>query len=371
MSVGYVGTRTDGQYALLNLNYAESGGNTQRKLFAQANTAAINLFASSAKTRYHSMQVAVNRPYKNGLLLKGAYTLSKAMNDKATATMAADTRGRSRRSSIAITRWQITTARTCCRLGFVYELPFARNGTGVVAAIIKDWQVNGIASWLSGLPFSIGGDNGLLQQQGGMQTINVTGDPQPGFGEAGPNEQWYDPTAFSQPGNAWGNSGRNAFRGPRQLQPGLLDLPDDPLRPLSAGDPRRIAEHPQPSAVREPGDRLHRRELHAHPLVLRRARTAQDAARRAIRVLRFRGPEQPVAAPALSPGRQTPGTHLEGVGSTFRPPDPISLREELPFFPYSLSISPALRPVSIQLSHTLFHFSRAPGAALPRPVADK
>ena len=41
-----------------------------------------------------------------------------------------------------------------------------------------------------------------------------SGDPEPGFGEAGPDEQWYDPAAFSQPGNAWGNSGRNAFRGP-------------------------------------------------------------------------------------------------------------------------------------------------------------
>ena len=53
------------------------------------------------------------------------------------------------------------------------------------------------------------------------------------------------------------------------------------------------------------------------------------------------------------------------------PLTPFSLREELPFFPYSLSISLALCPVSIQLSHTLFHFSRVPGAALPRPAADK
>ncbi len=100
------------------------------------------------------------------------------------------------------------------QMGFVYELPFARDNGNLFAVIVKDWQVNGIASWLSGTPFTIGGDNGLLQQQGGSQTINVTGDPQPGFGEAGPDEQWYDPSAFSQPGNAWGNSDRNAFRGP-------------------------------------------------------------------------------------------------------------------------------------------------------------
>jgi hypothetical protein len=212
VSVGYVGTRTDGQYATLNLNYADAGGNTQRKLFAQANTASINVFASSSKTRYHALQVAINRPYKNGLLLKGAYTLSKAQNqgddDGAGYPWPQPSQFHRNFALAGFDRPHML------QVGFVYELPFAKNDTGAVATIIKDWQVNGIVSWLSGLPFSVGGDNGLLQQQGGMQTINVTGDPQPGFGEAGPNERWYDPAAFSQPGNAWGNSERNAFRGP-------------------------------------------------------------------------------------------------------------------------------------------------------------
>jgi hypothetical protein len=96
----------------------------------------------------------------------------------------------------------------------VYELPFARQSAKRIAAVVKGWQLNGIASWLSGMPFQIGGDNGLLQQSGGFQSINVSGDPKGGYGEPGPDEQWYDPASFSQPGNAWGNSGRNQFRGP-------------------------------------------------------------------------------------------------------------------------------------------------------------
>jgi hypothetical protein len=99
-------------------------------------------------------------------------------------------------------------------MGAVYEIPFMKTGTSPIAYVFKDWQVNGIASWLSGRPFSIGGDNGLLQQQAGLQTINVVGNAKAGFGEAGPDEQWYDPAVFAQPGNAWGNSGRNQFRAP-------------------------------------------------------------------------------------------------------------------------------------------------------------
>jgi hypothetical protein len=211
-SVGYVGTRTDGAYASRNMNYAESGGNTNRLLFAQAGTAAINSLASIARARYHSLQVAVNRPFKNGVLLKGAYTLSRAMNETDDDAGGLDWNQESQlHRNYALAGYDRTHM---LQMGFVYELPFARQSTHPLALVVKDWQVNGIASWLSGVPFDIGGTNGLLQQQGGFQSINVTGNPKGGFGEPGPNEQWYDPAAFSQPGNEWGNSARNAFRGP-------------------------------------------------------------------------------------------------------------------------------------------------------------
>ena len=162
VSVGYVGTRTDGRYATRNLNYAESGGNANRQLFAQAGTAAINVLASSAKARYNSLQVAVNRPFKNGLMLKGAYTLSKAMNevedDGGGYTWAQPSQFSRNYALAGYDRPHML------QMGFVYELPFARNSSNPVALLVKDWQINGIASWLSGTPFTIGGDNGLLQQ---------------------------------------------------------------------------------------------------------------------------------------------------------------------------------------------------------------
>ena len=213
-SVAYVGTRTDGTYTTRNMNYAESGGNPSRKLFTQAGTANISVLAGNAKSRYNALQVAVNRPFKSGFLLKGAYTLSKAMDD----TSNDDDGGSylwSQESQLsrnfAIAGFDRTHV---LQMGFVYEIPFAKTSTSPWALIVKDWQVNGIGSWVSGKPFTIAGDNGPLNQQAGQQTINVTGDAKPGFGDAGPNEQWYDPSVFAQPGAAWGNSGRNQFRGP-------------------------------------------------------------------------------------------------------------------------------------------------------------
>jgi outer membrane receptor protein involved in Fe transport len=213
LSTGYVGTATNDGYADLNLNYAESGGNTQRVFWDQAGTAGILSWGSRTKARYHSLQMALNRPFKNGLLLKGAYTFSKALNE-------ADDDGWTGLTWNQPSQLHRNYARAgydrphMFQMGFVYELPWARESEGIAAQLIKNWQINGIYSWVSGTPFSVGGDNGLLQQVGGFQSANVTGELSGGFGEAGPNEAWYDPTAFSQPGNAWGNSGRNAFRGP-------------------------------------------------------------------------------------------------------------------------------------------------------------
>ena len=43
----------------------------------------------------------------------------------------------------------------------------------------------------------------------------MVGDVHRGFGDPGPDEQFYDPAGFAQPvGAVWGNSGRNQFRGP-------------------------------------------------------------------------------------------------------------------------------------------------------------
>jgi hypothetical protein len=214
VSLGYVGTATNHGFADWNINYAERGGNANRVLAAQAGNAAINDWAARTRSRYHSMQMAINRPFRNGFLLKGAYTMSKALNETDDDGWVGLTWNQPSQMHRNYARAGYDRPHVL-QMGFVYELPFMRDSTNVLGYIVKNWQINGIGSWMSGTPFQIGGDNGTLQQVGGFQSINVQGEPEGGFGEAGPNEQWYDPSVFSQPGaGAWGNSGRNSFRGP-------------------------------------------------------------------------------------------------------------------------------------------------------------
>lgn len=219
VEVGYVGTRTDGGYADLNINYGEpGGGNASRKYFALAGSTAINDWAARTKSRYNSLQVAINRPLHNGLLLKGAYTLSRAKD-------MADEDGWTGLdyNNPLVYDLNFTTAgfdRThVFQMGFVYELPFLRSNNDLAGRVLGGWQLNGIFGAYSGTPFSIGGSNTALNCPScGPVRININGDPKP-TGEVGSSTAtYYDKSLFSQPTGlgkeGFGTSGRNRFRRP-------------------------------------------------------------------------------------------------------------------------------------------------------------
>ena len=219
--IAYVGTATDGGYADLNINYGQpGGGNASRQYFAVAGTTAINDWASRTKSRYKGLQLALNRPFRNGLMLKGAYTLSEAKNMADEDGWVGLTWNHPLKydDNFALAGFDRTHV---LQLGFLYELPFFKNSQGgALKAILGGWQMNGIASWYSGTPYSIGGTNSALNCPGcGSVYINFSGDSPEPVGDAGsPTEAYYDKSLFSQPTgtsvDGFGTSDRNQFRRP-------------------------------------------------------------------------------------------------------------------------------------------------------------
>jgi hypothetical protein len=165
--------------------------------------------------------VALNRPFRNGLLLKGAYTLSRSKNETSN-----DEDGWAgllwNHPALLARNFELAGFdRThVFQMGFVYELPFAKDSKGPLGQIVKNWQINGIGAYYSGTPFTINGSNPAVNCPGcGSVLINVSGDPKPTGTPGSPTETWYDRTAFSQPtginlGEAFGTSRRNQFRSP-------------------------------------------------------------------------------------------------------------------------------------------------------------
>lgn len=222
VETAYVGTRTDGGYADLNINYGEpGGGNASLKYFAVAGTTGINDWGARTRARYNSLQVAINRPFTKDLMLKGAYTLSKAedMADEDGWTGLTWNHPLKFEDNFSLAGFDRTHV---FQMGFVYGLPFFKDRSNLTGKLLGGWQVNGIYAYYSGTPYSIGGSNTTLNCPScGAILINVNGDPKP-VGKVGAytTETYYDKALFSQPQGTTGKAGfgtslKNQFRRPR------------------------------------------------------------------------------------------------------------------------------------------------------------
>ena len=154
------------------------------------------------------------------------------------------------------------------QMAFVYELPYKTTspaGASAMQAVFGDWQVNGIYSAYSGTPFTITASGADLNMPGNPQTANLNGELQ----RASATRQagfYFDPIAFSQPtGVAFGNTGRNQFRGPGYWNVDFSLFRAFPIgRPASGSSSGRrsstCSNHPKWG---NPDTRLHQLQLRA------------------------------------------------------------------------------------------------------------
>src|SRR5439155_10619164 len=217
IDIAYVGAKGTGGYAALDINARTvlGGGKRSRPFASLGRVIAVNSWGQRLKTKYNSLQVSLNKPFTHGLLFKGAYTLSKAMNesnDDGRATLNFNTPSELWRN------WGPAgfDRRHNFQLGFVYQLPWQSNGGygNVAKALVDDWQVNGVLAVFSGNPIDLQARATSLNTPSNRQTPNVVGSWNV-TGNIAPNGTWFDTSAFAQPtGVAFGNVGRNQFYGP-------------------------------------------------------------------------------------------------------------------------------------------------------------
>lgn len=221
-SVGYVATKSVDMLADRDINASRPGeGNAGRPYAAitgrQRN---INMWDSYLDADYHSLQVAVNRNLSEGVMLKGAYTWSKALNmadDEGWAGVAWDhadvfDRNRARAGYDRTHMFQ---------LGFVYDLPFLRNNPSSAAMILGNWQVSGVWAMYTGTPATISASGASLNAASAAQTADQVGAVRK-LGGVGPGQKYYDPSAFAPvTEQRFGTTGRNILDRPGV---GNLDL---------------------------------------------------------------------------------------------------------------------------------------------------
>jgi hypothetical protein len=219
--VGYVGDRQIKQLQVMNVNVGTPGGGTASEPLYQAfgRTGSSGLIENYGRNSYDSLQTRLRKSYANGLTLNAVYTFSKALalccdalSDKNPAIQTPAFRnlnqafwGSNRTHSFAMTS--------------VYELPLGTGNPwlnqGVLGAIARGWQLQGLYVMYSGQPFSVSADGTSLNAPGNTQWANQVRSRVAIPGGTGPNESWFDPLAFAPvTGATFGTAGFNSIFGP-------------------------------------------------------------------------------------------------------------------------------------------------------------
>ena len=229
ISVGYVGTQTTRSFADLNINAATAPGtgNAGRPAFAPyRRTVDTLLWQGWLNANYHSLQTSINRALTRGLMIKGAYTYSRAINwadDDGWVGLPLTNHVPSLRRNRAQAGFNIPHI---FQVGYVYELPLGKGkqwaSSGPASHVVGGWQINGIFSSFQGRPFTVGASGASLNMPGTSQTADQVKSEVNRLGQVGPGTRFYDPTAFAPITQVrFGSTGRNLLRGPGVVNVGM------------------------------------------------------------------------------------------------------------------------------------------------------
>jgi hypothetical protein len=227
-TVGYVGSASVRGFAFLDINAGQvaGAGDAGRPLFAPfGRTSATREWDGRTHSIYHALQATINRRFSDGLLVKGAYTFSKAIDE---ANYGDWTEFLWNAPSVYYRNRALASFDTPHNLqvGVVYELPFGTGKpwatTGVSNAVFGGWQLNGVFSAYSGRPFQLTASGTSLNMPHNQQTPDQVKETVEIFGNVGDAGTYFDTTAFARVTQVrFGNVGRNTMRGPGQRN---LDL---------------------------------------------------------------------------------------------------------------------------------------------------
>ncbi len=223
VSANYVGSggRRLGVGGYYNTAVAPGPGPIQdRQLFPYATPTYYD--RSIGRSSYNSFQFSLDRKYSNGLAYIISYTWSKTISIGCDGWFGVE--GCSTQNPYDITRDRSVAAIDLphvLTVNWVYQLPFGPGqrfdpSNRVLSHIIGNWQINGIASFYGGPPYTVGVAGDIANTgnvnccSGFYERLNLTGDP---VLDSPTPARWFNTGAFATPAPfTFGNTGRNILR---------------------------------------------------------------------------------------------------------------------------------------------------------------
>jgi len=183
---------------------------------------------SQGISSYNGLEVDVTRHFSRGLEFRGVYTFSKALDDGDNMNTSVATNSPAFIANPLDPKADYGPAsfdvRHSAAINATYDLPFGRRKDSLGALLARDWQISGIETLQSGLPFTPqlsynpSNDGDTRNPVRPSLNPNFTGPLILG----GPSE-YFNPNAFIQPlPGTYGDAGRNALPGPHLFETDFL-----------------------------------------------------------------------------------------------------------------------------------------------------
>ena len=269
-SIGYVGSASERGFAFLDVNASQipGSGDEGRPLFAEfGRTTPTREWDGRTHSIYHALQASLNRRFRDGLLLKGAYTWSKAIDEAPYS----DWTEYRYNAAIVFDRNRALADHDIphnFQMAAVYELPFGKEKRwateGLSSAIFGGWQLNGVFAAYAGRPFNLTASGSSLNMPGNQQTPDQIKRRRRGLRQRGRRRHVlrYDGVRARHRGpvrRCGSQLHARAWR--RQPRPGAVPLLQD--QDLGAAVPPGSVQRDQHAAFRQPERQRQQRELRA------------------------------------------------------------------------------------------------------------
>ena len=188
--------------------------NQRRPLFPNFGSIVSN--EPTGESRYHSLQLTLDKRFAKGLSVLSSYTLSKTMDHSSEnkQTGAVQTNPFDLEFDWGPANFD---RRHRWVTSFLYQIP-GKIGNPALDAVASGWSLTGIWIMQSGLPFSVTSGVDNARSGTGGQLADLVGDP--ALPADRPTAEriarWFNTAAFAPNAlGTFGNTGRNALRGPR------------------------------------------------------------------------------------------------------------------------------------------------------------
>lgn len=223
VTLAYVGSRGIKLPRESDWNIGSPGRPTARN----RNFTRIRFRTWDANSFYNSFQLGINKRYSRGFQMQGSYTYSKSVDDMSSPLGRTEFNNGQQRSSDPFNRkgdrgLSSFDVRHSLTINYTLDLPFGagrRFGSslqGLAESLVGGWQLNGIVTLSSGLPFTpiivVDLDRDGTDDNEQRPNLKAGRSNNPRLGRP---EQWFDPSAFESIAlGTRGNLGRNTLIGP-------------------------------------------------------------------------------------------------------------------------------------------------------------